>query len=1039
MGASTTPGPRPGPPATGAPVARRSAAALAALAAGVVAGGAPLPLAPRPAAAQPAPAAQGVVAGVVTAAGTGRPLADVQVTVQGTRLGTATDSDGRFRLAGVAGTQVTLAVRRIGFRPASVAARVGDLAVRVALAERALELNQVVVTGTAGVAERRAVGNAVSNISVASVTETQPIRSVQDLLTGRAAGVSVIGSSGQVGTGARIRVRGASSLSLSNDPLIYVDGIRVDNAQASGPANQAFGSRSVSRWNDFDPDDIESIEVIKGPAAATLYGTEASNGVIQIITKQGAAGRTSWNVVARGGGNYIADWQDRLFTNYGRVARANGTFDTLTVSPRQLNDSLRARFGNDIFRTGALRDLQLNVSGGTPVVRYFVGAGREENEGAERANRLQRTSVRANVTATPSSSWDVIASLGYTTGRTYLPYESGGGGATWATYFSSPGFLYGSAPAGQPAPGGNPQLGFRSGPPNVYYTAYNLFQDADRFTGSLTFRNRPLRWLDHRLIVGVDRLIEDNQSQGPRNDRIFQTYAAFSDVGGTVGGFLRVNTRNATNTTFDYAANATVGLPGDWRSVTSVGGQFYGRRTGIRELYGENFAAPSTVLSAAATQRLELDDLIENNTLGGFVQEQVIWHDRLFLTAAVRRDDNSAFGTDYPAVTYPKFSASYVLSEEPSLPIPKAFNSLRVRAAYGGSGLQPGAFDAVRAFTLSGTGGFVTPVNLGNPELGPERATELELGLDAGLLDDRYGAELTFFRGRTDDAILSRQAAPSSGFPGLQLFNAGQVDRQGFEWLLRAQPVRVTNATLDLTLSGSTTTYEIRRLAAGVDTVSLTSSVAHVRGRAPGAWFDRRVVSADRDPTTGAIGNVRCDDGRGGSVPCAGAPRVFLGNSVPRYEGSLTAGLTLFRQWRVNSFLDWRGGYKKLDGNRRVRCNLFSLCRENYFPREFDPVTIAEAQGGTAYTSKLIQDASFLRLREVAVSYTLPDRVARQLRGARATVTVAGRNLGLWTRYPWLDPEASFNGGTRGGAFGQWEQNVLPQLRQLVATVNLTF
>jgi TonB-dependent starch-binding outer membrane protein SusC len=190
---------------------------------------------------------------------------------------------------------------------------------------------------------------------------------------------------------------------------------------------------------------------------------------------------------------------------------------------------------------------------------------------------------------------------------------------------------------------------------------------------------------------------------------------------------------------------------------------------------------------------------------------------------------------------------------------------------------------------------------------------------------------------------------------------------------------------------------------------------------------------------TVTLSNVLCDDGAGGTVACASAPRVFLGNSVPTYEGSFTAGLTLFRDVRINAFFDWRGGYKKLDGNRRVRCNLFSLCRENFYPSEFDAVTLAEVQGGTAFTYNLIKDASFSRFRELSVTYSLPERFAARAGASRASITVAGRNLALWTDYPGLEPEASFNGGSRGGAFGQWEQNVLPQLRQIVTTFNVSF
>ena len=981
--------------------------------------------------ATPLVAQQGTVGGVVVSAASGAPIPGTQIFVTGTTLGTSTDANGRFRLGGLTGDSVSLSIRRIGFAAAARMARVGDLNLRIAINERALELSQVVVTGTAGNAEKKAIGNAVTTVQASDIVATQPVRTFQELLTGRAAGVSVIGSSGQVGSGSRIRVRGASSLSLNNDPLIYVDGVRVDNTQASGPTSQAFGSAPISRWNDFDPDDIESIEVIKGPAAATLYGTEASNGVVQIVTKRGSAGRPVWSFGTRLGANSIPGWKDRFFTNYGTIPRAGSAtgLDTVTLNVRQLNDSLNSNFGNDIFRTGMLQEYNASVSGGSAAARYYVGGNYEENQGVEKANRLNRGTLRANVTITPSDKWSVQSSMGYTGGRTYVPYESGGGGLTWATYFASPGFLYRGRNSG------NPQLGFRSGPPNIYWEAYNIFQDANRFTGSTQINHSPVKWFNHRLIVGIDRLSENNHDQGQRNDDLAAKYASFSSVGGTTQGYVAIGTRDVTYNTVDYSANATYTF-GNWTSTSSAGGQYYARRSVVRAFSGTGFPASGLIsLRAAAIQRTDQDDVFDNNTIGGFLQEQVSWNDRLFLTAALRADDNSAFGTNFPVVKYPKFSASYVLSEEPGIKLPSWVNTLRVRGAFGGSGLQPGAFDAIR--TYNSVGGVVTPANAGNADLGPEKSYETELGLDAGIVDDRYGVELTYFNGYTKDAILSRQAPPSAGFPGLQFFNAGQVDRHGLEWLVRAQPIRGNKLTLDLALSGSTNAYKIKDMG-GNERVSLSGQIQHVVGYAPGAWWDRKVVKADKDANNRAI-NLQCDDGKGGTVACASAPRVFLGNSVPTYEGSFTTGLTLWQNLRINAFVDWRGGYKKLDGNRRVRCNLFSLCRENYYPSEFDAVTLAEVQGGTAYTYNLIQDASFLRFRELSASYALPGRFASYFRATRASFTVAGRNLGMSTKYKGIDPEASFNGGSRGGAFGQWEQNVLPQVRQLVTTISLNY
>lgn len=979
----------------------------------------------------------GTLSGTVVSERTGAPLADAQVSIEGRAGGVTTDAAGRFRFTGLAASgEVQLMVRRIGYAPRTVAGRIGQADLRIALAERAIELSGMVVTGTAGVTEKRAIGNAVTTVSAADVVATQPVQSFQDLLNGRASGVSVVASSGQVGTGARIRVRGASSLSLNNNPLIFVDGVRVDNTQASGPATQAFGSAPISRWNDFNPDDIESIEVIKGPAAATLYGTEAAAGVLQIITKRGAAGRPVWNLTYRQGSNWVPNWKTRFPDNWGTIPSATnpGGRDTVSISTRNLNDSLRANFGRNIFEAGTLQDLQMSVSGGTEALRYYVGAGYEENQGAEPVNRLHRSNIRVNLSAIPNDRWEVQSSMGFTTGRTYMPYEAGGGGATWGTYYAMPDFWYSGANPN------NPQLGFRSGPPDIYYEAYNNFQDADRFTGSVTLTHRPLSWLNHRLIVGMDRLAEDNQSLSPRNDIIGQRYAAFSSLTAPTNGSMAISTRDVMVTTWDYLANVDLNVNERWRSVSSVGGQFFGRKSLGRSASANGFpAAGLTSLAAAAIQSIGADEVFENNTVGGFVQQQMIWNNRLYVTAALRADDNSAFGTNFDMVTYPKLSASYVLSEEPRVTLPSFVNDLRIRAAYGGSGQQPGAFDAIR--TYNAAGGFLTPANAGNPDLGPERSLEFEFGFDAGLLDEKLGMEVTYFNGTTKDAILARLAPPSAGFPGEQLFNAGQVNRNGLEWLLRYQALNRDNFTLDFSLSGSALQYEIKSLGTGTDVVSLTSNIQHVVGYAPGAWWDRRIVSADFDPVTRLATNLQCDNGNGGTIACADAPRVFLGNSVPTREGSFSVGSTFLRNWRVNAFFDYRGGYKKLDGNYRVRCGAFRLCHELYFPEDpaYDPALIAAVQAGTAYTHHLIHDAGFTRFRELSLTYTVPSQYAGWLRASRANITLAGRNLALWTNFPGVEPEASFNGGTRGGAYGQWEQNVLPQLRSFVMTVNLNY
>src|SRR5436190_1266142 len=324
----------------------------------------------------------GAVGGVVVTRGSGAPVSDAQVRVVGTTLLTLTDAGGRFRFSDVPGTTVVLAIRRIQFRAAQDTVNVGDLNVRIALEEKALELEGLVVTGTSAATAQREIGNAVSRIDAATVTQTAPINSFQDLVNGRAAGVLIQPATGAVGTGSRIRIRGASSFSLGNQPLVYVDGVRVDADFATGPQNQDFGSSSISRFNDFKPDDIASIEILKGPAAATLYGTEASNGVIQIISKRGTAGPARWNFTVRQGINYFSNPEGRFPTNYQVDTAGN----LLRVSFREL----QAQVG-DIFRTGHLADYQASVSGGSSGLRYYVAGGTELQGGAEPSNDFRHT------------------------------------------------------------------------------------------------------------------------------------------------------------------------------------------------------------------------------------------------------------------------------------------------------------------------------------------------------------------------------------------------------------------------------------------------------------------------------------------------------------------------------------------------------------------------------------------------------------------------------------------------------------------------
>jgi hypothetical protein len=411
----------------------------------------------------------------------------------------------------------------------------------------------------------------------------------------------------------------------------------------------------------------------------------------------------------------------------------------------------------------------------------------------------------------------------------------------------------------------------------------------------------------------------------------------------------------------------------------------------------------------------------------------------MFLTGGLRADNNSSFGANFKRVYYPKVSASWVISEEPFFRVPFV-NTMKLRSAYGQTGQAPLPYSAVPYFTATtGPNGSaaVAPASRGNPDLGPERGYETEVGFDAGFLNDRAGIEFTHFTGGTRNAILDRPVAPSTGYPGTQLVNAGKIAKHGDELMLRATPIANARTTWDLTFSTSTNHTKVVNLG-GATFISPSANIRHTVGYPVGAWWGKRVVDATIDPTTGAATAVFCDPGAAGGAPvlCANAPLLFLGNTTPTSEGAFTSTLSFFRNFSLYTMVDFKGGYKKLDGNRRVRCHLFIECRENYYPKEFSPAIVG-AVSSSAYVSDLINDASYTKLREISLSYNLPASFATRLGAARASVSIAGRNLHTWTNYKGLEPEASFQGGTRG--FGQWEQDVTPQLRSFVGTLRLNF
>jgi hypothetical protein len=587
-----------------------------------------------------------------------------------------------------------------------------------------------------------------------------------------------------------------------------------------------------------------------------------------------------------------------------------------------------------------------------------------------------------------------------------------------------------------PATRSLPNRGFLVAPPEVLRQTTFQVEDLARFTAGIQFNHNPFGWLSHRLNVGVDEVVEQAETVSPR---LPAALAAFLGPAGVAGSKL-INQRDLTTTTLDYGATANWQATKAIGTKTSVGAQYYRRFTKLGQQRGTGFPAPGVTTISSASVRTATETFVENVTLGVYVQEQLSFKDRFYLTGAIRADDNSAFGQDFDLVTYPKVSASWVLSEEPFWPL-RFMNTFRLRGAFGQSGQQPDAFASLRTYQpVPGPGGVpaVRPQFTGNPDLGPERGTEIEAGFEAALFEDRIGIDLTFYDKRTRDAILSRQVAPSFGFPGFQPVNIGEVRNRGVELSISATPVTSRNVRWDLVFGFSHNSNKITDMA-GVPDITAAPNQYHREGFPVAAYFEQKVVSADI--VNGRPTNLMCDGGRDGgfqggpAVPCATAPRVFLGQPAPKYEGSVNTTLQLFDRLTVTGLLDFKQGQSVFSADLAIQCTILRLCLPNIDPTA-DPLAAGE-MSTSRFGPYVTPEVSFAKLRNLSVSYRVPERWARSLGGSSAFVTLTARNIATFTGYnrgPDPDISVVFTGSQYQPAFNQ-----IPTPFEFVTSIRLTF
>jgi len=978
----------------------------------------------------------GTISGRVTDPTSNTAIPSAQVQVVGTNRGATTADDGRFRIANMRPGVYQVRVLRIGYQASTQSVTLGSgqsIDLTFALTPAAVTLDQVVTLATGETTRKREQGNVIGTLAP-DPTQLAASGNMSQLLTGRVAGVDVATPGGTIGSSARLRIRGASSLSLSNDPLLIVDGIRVDNSAASGTIG--VGGQLPSRFNDINQEDIDKIDILKGPAAAALYGTAAANGVIQITTKHGRSGKTRFTVFGESGTIKNVTTFPSNFAQVGTTtAGARTTNCNLDSQTRGLctpNPDSLVSFSPLVayspFITGQRGAYGISAVGGNDRINYYIGGNYDRQQGVFDANTDQRAGGRANLTAQLTDNWNVQLGTNYLADHLRLPQNDND-----ILGIVSSGVL-GSAfddsiPGKACARATGCAHGYLNGQiPQALEAVWQTRQDVQRFQNSLTSNYQPMSWLRASGTFGLDYL-------GRWDNELIPPASVF--FGSLPDGQRTSNPYSIYNYTAQGNVSATWSPISTITTTTTAGTQFNKVLVRGTQAFGAKLLGGTSSL-AGTTARFSVNEVsTDNKTLGYFAAEEVGWRDRVFVNAALRNDKNSAFGQNFGSITYPSFGASWVVSDESFFPQTDILSSLRLRAAHGKSGRQPNFRDAITFFNATTVTVSNTDVpgiaigGTGNVGLRPERSSEAELGFDLGLLARRINFEYTHYNKKTDDLLVAVPLAPSLGLSNSQFQNLGTVRNTGNEYTLGANVLDMKAVSFNFNVTASNNENKLLSLGflpgttTPVPPIIVNTQQKHVVGTPLGSYWQRPYTFSDANGD-GIIAR---------SEITLGDTAVYLGNILPTRQLSFSPTITFFKMFRASALVDHKGGYKLFDNTRRFHCS-FSTCQESFdksMPLADQAAAVAIALGTDA---GYIENAAFTKLRELSFTLVAPDDFAQRLGLANLDFTIAGQNLKTWTDYKGFDPEVN---AVAGANFGTQEFLTLPPSRTWTARINVTF
>lgn len=947
----------------------------------------------------------GSITGTVKEKNTDIPLPGANILIKGTTLGAASGNDGSFTISNVPPGTYSLETSFIGYHKQEAQVTVSATQVtnvNFNLEQDVFNMEEVVVTGIASRSSRAVAEVAVSRVKASDLTVANTYTSVDQLVNGKIAGVYVTKGTGNVSGGFRFNVRSGGGLNGNEQPVIYLDGIRIENDEIAGVV---VGGQGVSTLGDINPEDIESIEVLKGPAAAASYGTGGANGVVLIKTKRGRISSEKANAVS---------------LSY-KVVRGWNTV-AYDFKPE---DWISANAVNNTLSTGALIQNSVSASGGSNVLRYFMSFDSRVEEGILLRDKLNRKTARLNFDVIPNDKLRLSANIGYTFNDIGLPINDNGL-ASWTlnTILRPIPYLRTDSTA----------------------IASVVSQSAaNRYIGSIQAEWTPITGLSGRVIVGIDESDIRQTQVWPVNQR----YAAFQFESGN----RRIFTRKSTLFTYTLDGRYTFSPFSDLQVSTVVGTQLFDRR--VRDFSTTKIGFESELIQdlQSGGDLLSSDERSQQaRSAGIFGETNLALRDQYFVSLGLRRDYSSVIGREAPSIFYPKASLAVRMDKYDWFP--SLLNLAKLRVAYGESGVLPGLKDGIPLLYGTEPGGFgigAVPAQFGNENIKPERIKELELGFDAEL--GKFALEVTYYRQTANNSIINFLNPTSTGRTASAVpFNVGEMKGSGIETLLQASLIRKRNFGLDITLINNFQENEVTNLGtddAGNPTQPIFDganlNVIKV-GLPKHEFYVREVLGPTFDPATGLYLGAELGEFKS------------QGNPIPDYTGSFSVNLKLFKNFNLYVLTDWATGQSIYSLTKRFAYRFNNLPRINVLETQLGIVGLTPRHGAISFLNEpvpgveqltpgtpeyqaaaeemarldwrplanFIEEADFFKVRELSLSYSLKDLLPKLSAANKyfknIIISFSATNLFTATKLNGLpDPEVSTQGArslSRGQEFG---------------------